>query len=85
VSTDYLNRSPFGVLVVIPLSSSSPPLRIHVDVPAGEAGLKRATRIKCDQIGNADLRRFRPHGRIGCLSAASMCQVEAILRLLLEL
>ncbi len=85
VSTDYLNRSPFGVLVVIPLSSSSPPLRIHVNVPAGEAGLKRASRIKCDQIGKADLRRFRSNGRIGRLSAASMRQVEAILRLLLEL
>jgi mRNA interferase MazF len=85
VSADYLNRSPFGVLVVIPLSSSSPPLRIHVDVPAGEAGLKRASRIKCDQIGKADLRRFRANGRIGRLSTATMRQVEAILRLLLEL
>lgn len=85
VSADYLNRSPFSVLVVIPLSSSSPPLRIHVDVPAGEAGLKRASRIKCDQIRKTDLRRFRPTGRIGRLSTATMRQVEAILRLLLEL
>jgi mRNA interferase MazF len=85
VSTDYLNRSPFGVLVVIPLSSSSPPLRIHVDVSAGEAGLKRASRIKCDQIGKADLRRFRTAGRIGRVSAATLRQVETILRLLLEL
>jgi mRNA interferase MazF len=85
VSADHLNRSPFGVLVVIPLPSSSPLLRIHVDVSAGEAGLKRASRIKCDQIGKADLRRFRPNGRIGRLSTTTMRQVETILRLLLEL
>jgi len=85
VSTDYLNRSPFGVLIVIPLSSSSPPLRIHVDVPAGEAGLRKASRVKCDQIGKADIRRFRTGGRIGAVSAETLRNVETVLRRLLEL
>jgi mRNA interferase MazF len=85
VSNDYLNRSPFGVLIVIPISSSSPPLRIHVDVPAGEGGLRKFSRIKCDQISKADIRRFRPNGRIGALRPETVRRVEAILRHLLEL
>ena len=85
VSIDYLNESPFGVLIVVPISSSSPPLRIHVDVPAGEGGLPKASRIKCDQIGKADLRRFRPNGRLGRLRPATMRAVETILKRLLEL
>jgi mRNA interferase MazF len=85
ISTDYLNDSPFGVLIVVPISSSSPPLRIHVDVPAGEGGLSKAGRIKCDQIGKADIRRFRPKGRLGRLRPATIRGVEVILRRLLEL
>jgi hypothetical protein len=45
VSTDALNESSFGLLIVVPISSSSPPMRIHVDVPAGEAGLPKFSRI----------------------------------------
>ena len=33
ISTDHLNESSFGVLIVIPISSSSLPFRIHIDVP----------------------------------------------------
>jgi mRNA interferase MazF len=85
ISTDYLNDSPFGVLIVVPISSSSPPLRIHVDVPTGEGGLSKPSRIKCDQIGKADIRRFRPKGRLGRLRPATIRGVEVILRRLLEL
>ena len=85
VSTDFLNQSPFGVLLVIPISSSSPPLRIHVELPAGEAGLRKRGRLKCDQVGKVDIRRFRPNGRIGAVTAETLRRVEAILRLLLEL
>ena len=85
ISTDYLNESSFGVLVVIPISSSSPPLRIHVEVPAGEAGLPKPSRIKCDQIGKADIRRFRPNGKLGRLRPETLRRVEMILKRLLEL
>jgi mRNA-degrading endonuclease toxin of MazEF toxin-antitoxin module len=82
---NYLNNSRFGLLIVIPISSSSPPLRVHVDLAAGEGGLRKASRIKCDQVGQVDIRRFRPNGRIGEIRPHSMRQVETILRLLLEL
>lgn len=85
VSSDFLNESPFGLLIVIPISSSSPPLRIHVDVPAGEAGLSKPSRIKCDQISKADIRRFRPGGRMGSVSPATLRKVEVVLRRLLVL
>jgi mRNA-degrading endonuclease toxin of MazEF toxin-antitoxin module len=82
--TEHLNESSFGVLIVIP-SSSSPPFRIHIDVPAGEAGLSKPSRIKCDQISKADIRRFRPNGRLGIVSPQTMAKVETVVRRLLEL
>ena len=85
VSTDSLNESAFGLLIVIPVSSSSPPLRIHVEVPAGEGGLPKPSRIKCDQIGKADIRRFRPKGRLGRLRPETIRKVETVLKRLLEL
>ena len=85
ISSDHLNRSPFGMLVVVPISSSSPPLRIHVDVPAGDGGLRKSSRIKCDQIGKADNSRFRRNGKIGDISSETMRKVETILRRVLVL
>jgi mRNA interferase MazF len=85
VSSDYLNESSFGMLVVIPISSSSPPIRIHVDMQAGEAGMRKPSRIKCDQIGKADVRRFRPNGRIGQIRPETMAKVEQVLRRILVL
>jgi mRNA interferase MazF len=85
VSTDYLNESSFGLLIVIPISSSSPPLRVHVEVPAGEGGLSKPGRIKCDQIGKADIRRFRPKGRLGRLRPETIRKVETVIKRLLEL
>jgi len=85
ISTDHLNESSFGVLIVIPISSSSLPFRIHIDVPSGEAGLSKPSRIKCDQIGKADIRRFRPNGRLGTVSPQTMAKVETVIRRLLEL
>jgi mRNA-degrading endonuclease toxin of MazEF toxin-antitoxin module len=85
MSTDHLNESSFGVLIVIPISSSSLPFRIHIDVPSGEAGLSKPSRIKCDQIGKADIRRFRLNGRLGTVSPQTMAKVETVIRRLLEL
>lgn len=85
ISSDYLNSSTFGVLIVIPISSSSPPLRIHIDLPAGEAGLRSLSRIKCDQVGKADIRRFRASGKIGRVSAQTLQLVEGVLRRILVL
>ncbi len=85
VASDRLNDSNFGILIVVPISSSSPPLRIHVDLPAGEAALRKLSRIKCDQVGKVDIRRFRPKGKIGEVRQETLHKVELILRRLLEL
>jgi mRNA interferase MazF len=85
VSSNYLNESRFGMLIAIPISSSSPPLRIHVNIPPGEGGLRKASRIKCDRVGKVDILRFRANGRIGEVRAETLRKVESILRMLLEL
>ena len=85
VSSGHLNDRLFGILIVIQISSSSPLLRIHVDLPAGEGGLRKPSRIKCDQVGKVDIRRFRPNGKIGDIRPETMRRVEFLLRRLLEL
>jgi mRNA-degrading endonuclease toxin of MazEF toxin-antitoxin module len=58
---------------------------IRDERPAGEAGLPKPSRIKCDQIGKADIRRFRPNGKLGRLRPETLRRVEMILKRLLEL
>jgi hypothetical protein len=47
--------------------------------------LAKPSRIRCDQIGKADIRRFRAKGRIGRLPPSALRKVETILKRLLEL
>jgi len=42
------------------------------------------SRIKCDQVGKVDIRRFRPKGKIGEVRQETLHKVELILRRLLE-
>ena len=62
-----------------------PPLRIHVDLPAGEGGLRKPSRIKCDQVGKVDIRRFRAKGKLGEIRPETLRRVELAARRLLEL
>ena len=59
--------------------------RRGVDLPAGEGGLRKPSRIKCDPVGKVDIRRFRRNGRIAKIGLEAMSQVEFLLRRLLEL
>jgi mRNA-degrading endonuclease toxin of MazEF toxin-antitoxin module len=85
ISADQLNQSPWGVLVVIPISERPPggSLRVHVPVDPPEANLRKPSRVKCDQIGKADLRRFR--AKLGEVSPSTLRKVEAVVRLILGL
>jgi mRNA interferase MazF len=85
ISVDQINQSPWGVVVVIPISERPPgvSLRIHVAIDPPEANLQKPSRIKCDQISKADLRRFR--AKLGEVSPATLKKVEAVVRLILGL
>jgi mRNA interferase MazF len=50
VSTDYFNRGPADLLIVLPLTTKAKRVRSQIAVPAGEAGLRRNSFIKCEDI-----------------------------------
>ncbi len=63
-------------VIVLPCSSSTRPLRWHVELGRGEGGLQAATFIKCEQPATVrrELVSSAPIGR--ALSAVRMRQVE---------
>lgn len=80
VSPDSRNRWASDVLVV-PISSALRAAPTHVRVRAREAGLSRASMIKCEQITTLSRDRVGPRPLGGSLSSRRMIEVEkAILR-----
>ena len=53
VSIDVRNRLANDVIVV-PLSTSLRPAPTHVELPAGEGGLKETSMAKCEQVTTLD-------------------------------
>ena len=53
VSLDVRNRLANDVIVV-PLSTSLRPAPTHVELPAGEGGLKETSMAKCEQVTTLD-------------------------------
>lgn len=53
VSLDIRNRLANDVIVV-PLSTTLRPAPTHVELPAGEGGLKETSMAKCEQVTNLD-------------------------------
>lgn len=84
LSVNQINESPWGVLVVIPISERQETCpRIHVPIDPPEGNMRKPSRIKCDQIGKADLRRFER--KLGHVEPATLRQVEQTLRFILGL
>ena len=84
ISVNHINESPWGVLVVVPISERHETCpRIHVPIAPPEGNLRKPLRVKCDQIGKADLRRFQQ--RVGRVEPATLRRVEQVLRAILGL
>jgi mRNA interferase MazF len=83
LSTDALNRSQAGLVVVLPVTSKSKRIRSHVRVDPPEGGFKVASYIKCEDIRSvATERLIRRWGRV---STPTMDAVEQTVRILLDL
>ena len=85
VSVDDLNRSPWGLIVVCPISTSrkETPFRLHVLLAPPEGGIKHASIIRCDQVKSVSTKRFS--GKWGEVKAATIQEVDYILRKILGL
>jgi len=53
VSMDVRNRLA-GDVIVVPLSTNLRPAPTHVELPAGEGGLKETSMAKCEQVTTLD-------------------------------
>jgi len=85
VSVDDLNRSPWGLIVVCPISTfrKETPFRLHLLLSPPEGGIKHASIIRCDQVKSVSIQRFSE--KWGEVKATTMQDVDYILRKILGL
>jgi len=89
VSANAINRQPLVVTVVVGTKSSRirKDYPVNVRVSARESGLPEDTTFLCFQVRSLDPSRFRDSdgGPAGVLPPRRMAEVDAALRLVLEL
>ena len=83
ISEDSYNQGPSDLVVAVPLTTNIRPIPLHVVVNPPDGGLSRPSRILCDQV--RCLARQHLHRRLGAVSASTLAEVEARLRVLLAL
>ena len=75
VSMDVRNRLANDVIVV-PLTTTLRPAPTHVELPAGEGGLKQSSMAKCEQVPTLD-KSFLLRGPFaGIVSPSIMWEIE---------
>ncbi len=82
-SVDLFNHGPAGLVVIVPLTSRAKGIPFHVPVDPPEGGLDRRSFIKCEDIRS--ISKVRLVEMCGTVSKSTMAEVEARLRILLEL
>ena len=85
VSVDDLNKSPWGLIVVCPVSTcrKKKPFRLHLPIVPPEGGVKHSSIIRCDQVKSVSIQRFL--GKWGEVNASTMQDMEYLLRRILGL
>jgi len=85
VSVDDLNKSPWGLVIVCPISTfrKEKPFRLHVLLSPPEGGIKHASIIRCDQVKSVSIQRFSE--KWGVIKATTMKDVDYILKRILGL
>lgn len=69
ISVDDYNRSPSGLVVVLPITAHPPRVSWHVGLPAGEGGLERSGAILCDHVRSVSVERLaKLKGSVGYLT-----------------
>ncbi len=83
VSDNALNRSPRGLVVVIPITGTARGLPTHIPVIPPEGGTTKPSVIMAEQVRSVS--KDRLVRRYGMVTPATMGQVDQILRLVLGL
>ena len=82
ISVDDYNRSPSGLVVVLPITSTGARVSWHVPLPAGEGGLEKSGAVLCDHIRSVSVERLRVLK--GSVSYPILEEVQRRIRYLLE-
>ena len=83
VSIDRFNRSPAGLVVVLPVTSTLRNIPWHVSISPPEGGLTVPSAVLCEAIRSISQDRLRR--RLGAVSRATLQVVQSRLRMLLDL
>jgi mRNA interferase MazF len=83
VSTNTFNRGPAELIVVMPITSKSKGIPLHVSVQPPEGGVKVTSYIKTEDVRSVS--KDRLGRRWGAISPTTMSEVVDRLRILLEL
>ncbi|MBI4377750.1 MAG: type II toxin-antitoxin system PemK/MazF family toxin [Nitrospinae bacterium] len=85
VSVDELNGSPWGLIVVCPITTfrKEKPFRLHVLISPPDGGITHDSVIRCDQIKSISVQRFSK--KWGTVSEDTLRKVDYILRRILSL
>ncbi len=83
ISDDALNRSPAGLVIVTPVTTSDRRIPAHVRVTPPDGGLDKPSVILVDQIRT--ISKDRLGRRLGSVSETTLQEVEESLRLVLSL
>lgn len=85
VSVDELNKSPWGLIVVCPITTfrKDTPFRLHVLISPPEGGIRQDSIIRCDQVKSLSIQRFSE--RWGTIETETIQKVDFILKKVLGL
>jgi mRNA interferase MazF len=83
VSADDYNRSPSGLVVVLPITRHSPRVPWHVSLAVGEGGLAEAGSVLCDHLRSISIERLT--SLKGSVTYPTLEEVERRLRYLMDL
>jgi mRNA interferase MazF len=81
LSSMAFNALPSSLCVIVPITSQSPGIPLHVSITAEEGGLRNRSFVLCDQmrtISHRRLRRFRGHA-----SRTTLDSVRSVIALIL--
>lgn len=83
ISSTPFNRSPAGLVVLLPFTTRLRGIPLHVNVLPPEGGLTRPSAILCDAVRSVDQQRLQY--RMGVAGDATMAAVQDRLRILMNL
>jgi mRNA interferase MazF len=83
VSADRFNRTPAGLVTIVPITTTDRGLIAHVRIDPPEGGLVKTSFIMTDQVRT--LSRQRLGKRLGVITRATRAEVEVRIRIHLAL